>query len=173
MDGTPELLGEKYKPGESLSLSALQASIPTWTDSFFYKGIKYTYRMVGTDPKLGSKTTVIPTVILPMRFVFPDGSVFDASTDIVDGQTPVQGIMNSPIFQNYNFVIGGKSIGNTQYGDAFQRANFWDSVSGKSKNYHVLLGQPTVLPTQTITVPPGTWQLRGRSCHWSPVAADR
>ena len=82
--------------------------------------------------------------------------MFDASTDIIDGQTPVQGIINSPIFKNYNFVLGGKSIGNTQYGDAFQRANFWDSVTAKAKDYHVLLGQPTVLPTQTIIVPDGS-----------------
>ena len=76
-------------------------------------------------------------------------------TDQVDGQTAIQGILNSPIFKNYNFVSGGKNIGNTQYGDAFQRANFWDSVSGKAKNYHVLLGQPSVVPTQTIVVPDG------------------
>jgi len=111
--------------------------------------------MVGTDPKLGSKTTVIPTVIIPLRFVFPDGQVFDSSTDLIDGQTAVQGIVNSPIFKNYNFVLGGKSAGNTQYADAFQRANFWDSVGGKSRDYHVLLGQPTVAPTQTIVVPDG------------------
>jgi probable HAF family extracellular repeat protein len=111
--------------------------------------------MVGTDPKLGSKTTIIPTVIIPLRFVFPDGQVFDASSDLIDGQTPIQGIINSPIFKNYNFVLGGKSVGNTQYGDAFQRANFWDSVSTKAKDYHVLLGQPTVLPTHTIVVPDG------------------
>ena len=111
--------------------------------------------MVGTDPKLGSKTTVVPTVIIPLRFVFPDGQVFDASTDLVDGQTAIQGILKFTIFKNYNFVSGGKNIGNTQYGDAFQRANFWDSVSGKAKNYHVLLGQPSVVPTQTIVIPDG------------------
>jgi len=111
--------------------------------------------MVGTDPKLGSKTTVIPTLIIPLRFVFPDGQVFDSSTDLVDGQTPIQGIINSPIFKNYNFVLGGRNVGNTQYADAFQRANFWDSVGSKSRDYHVLLSQPTVLPTQTIIVPDG------------------
>jgi hypothetical protein len=111
--------------------------------------------MVGTDPKLGSKTTVIPTAIIPLRFVFPDGQVFDSGTDLVDGQTAIQGIINSPIFKNYNFVSGGKSVGNTQYADAFQRANFWDSVGSKSRDYHVLLSQPTVLPTQTIVVPDG------------------
>ena len=47
------------------------------------------------------------------------------TTDIVEGQTPIQGIINSPLFQNYNFnqnaaiYIGGSSaglvkVGNTQ-----------------------------------------------------------
>jgi hypothetical protein len=111
---------------------------------------------------------VIPTVLIPLRFVFADGNVFDASTDIIDGQTAIQGFVNSPIFQNYNFnnnqgtyFFGGMAglvkVGNTQYGDAFQRANFWDSVSTRAPNYHVLLGQPTVLPTQTINVPNGSF----------------
>lgn len=111
--------------------------------------------MVGTDPKRGSQTTVIPTVIVPLRFVFADGNVFDASTDLIDGQTSVQGMVNSPIFQNHNYVIGGTNVGNTQYGDAFQRANFWDSISDSASNYHVLLGAPNVIPVQTIIVPVG------------------
>jgi hypothetical protein len=132
-----------------------QNTIPHWSDSFVYNGLVYNYTMVGTDPNRGSATTVIPTVLIPIRFVFADGHVFDASTDIIDGQTPVQGIINSPIFQNYNFNSVGVNVGNTQWGDAFQRANFWDSVSTRSPNYHVLVGQPTVLPVQTINVPDG------------------
>jgi len=150
IDGTARLKDEKIDPD-----AANSAAIPHWSDSFTYQRLVYNYTMVGTDPKRGSATTVIPTVLIPLRFVFADGSVFDASTDLVDGQTPVQGIINSPIFQNYDFVAGGTHVGNTQYGDAFQRANFWDSVSTRSPNYHVLLGQPTVLPTQTINVPAG------------------
>jgi hypothetical protein len=155
MDGTHALLGRSAKDLTTSNTAQSQSLLPTWSDSFTYQGLTYKYTMVGTDPKLGSKTTVIPTVIIPLRFVFPDGQVFDASSDLIDGQTPVQGIINSPIFKNYNFVLGGKSVGNTQYADAFQRANFWDSVSGKARDYHVLLGQPAVAPTQTIVVPDG------------------
>jgi len=156
MDGTRSLLRPRsLKELTAPTLSTVQTALPTWSDSFTYQGLTYKYTMVGTDPKLGSKTTIIPTVIIPLRFVFPDGQVFDASTDLVDGQTSVQGVINSPIFKNYNFVLGGKSVGNTQYGDAFQRANFWDSVSTRAKDYHVLLSQPTVLATQTIVVPDG------------------
>lgn len=132
-------------------------TIPHWSDSFTYNGLVYNYTMVGTDPKRGSATTVVPTVLIPLRFIFADGNVFDATTDIVEGQTPVQGIINSPIFQNYDFNRTGVNVGNTQWGDAFQRANFWNSVSTRSPNYHVLLEQPTVLPVQTVNVPYGSF----------------
>jgi hypothetical protein len=128
-------------------------TIPYWSDSFDYQGLAFKYSMVGTDPRRGSRTTVVPTELIPLRFVFADGSVFDASQDLIDGQTAIQGIANSPLFKHYDFVAGGMNVGDTQYGDAFQRANFWDSVSTRSPNYHVLLGAPTVLPTQTIAVP--------------------
>ena len=128
-------------------------TVPYWSDSFSYQGFTYKYSMVGTDPKRGSATTTIPTVIIPMRFVFENGLVFDAATDLIDGQTSIQGIINSPLFQNYDFTPGGTDVGNTQYGDAFQRANFWDSVSKRSPDYHVLLGQPTIAPSYQLFVP--------------------
>ena len=133
------------------------STVPHWSDSFTYNGLVYKYTMVGTDPKTSSATTVIPTVLIPLRFVLADGNVFDATTDIVNGQTPIQGIINSPIFQNYNFNNTSAKVGNTQFGDAFQRANFWNSVSTKSPNYHVILGQPRVAPAQTINVPYGSF----------------
>src|SRR5262249_19799340 len=74
-------------------------TIPYWSDSFSYQGFTYKYSMVGTDPKRGSATTIVPTVVIPMRFVFENGLVFDASADNIDGQTSVQGIINSPVFQ--------------------------------------------------------------------------
>ena len=139
--------------GDQVGPDSGRNTIPFWSDSFQYQGLEFSYKVVGTDPTKGSATTIVPTSIIPLRFVFADGTVFDASTDIVDGQTAVTGMINSPVFQNYNFSFGGTPVGNTQYGDAFQRANFWNSVSSRSRDYHVLLGQPNVLPTQTIVVP--------------------
>jgi hypothetical protein len=148
LDGTGKMKHEKVDPDrEKLT------TIPHWTGEFSYHGITYPYTMVGTDPGKGSATTVVPTVIIPLRFVFADGRVVDSSTDLVDGQTAIQGIINSPIFQPYPFFCGGINVGNTQWGDAGQCANFWNYVSTRSRDYHVLLGQPTVLPVQTINVP--------------------
>src|ERR1035441_9478024 len=50
------------------------------------------------------------------------------------------------------YVQGGVNVGTTQYIDAFQRANFWGTVSS-NPNYHLLLGGPTVLAEQTLSPP--------------------
>ena len=50
-----------------------------------------------------------------------------------------------------DFVQGGVDLGKTQYIDAYQRGNFWKFVKTNS-NYHVLLGNVSVLPEQTINV---------------------
>ncbi len=154
-DDKSEIMRQKADRAEHRKNAAPLSTIPYWSGSLTYHGLEYNYDMVGTDPKRGSATTTVPTVLIPLRFVFPDGNVFDATTDLIDGQTPIQGMVNSPVFQNHNYVIGGTSIGNTQYGDAFQRANFWDSVSDESGNYHVLLAAPDGMPVQTIIVPAG------------------
>jgi len=133
-------------------------TVPYWTGSYRYRGITYRYSMVGTDPRRGSATTLVPTVVIPLRFAFADGSVFDAQNDLIDGATSVQAILQSPIFQPTHFVTGGVDVGFTQYGDAFQRANFWNEVSHEARGYHVLLGAPVVTPVQTINVPNGKFK---------------
>lgn len=115
-------------------------TIPYFTDSFSYNGTVYPYYMVGTDPRTSNTTTTVPTVIVPLRFVFADGSV----SDVGDA---VQQVLASPLFQPAPFQSG-----DTQYGDAVRRAMFWQYDSGSAR-YHVLLGRPLVLPTVTLNVP--------------------
>jgi hypothetical protein len=128
--------------------------LPHWSGSFQSQGVVYPFTVLGQDPSLGA-TTVIPTVIIPYRLVLPDGGVFDASTDIIDGVTPVAGVVNSPLFQSVPWSAGSTQLGNTQFGDAAMRANFWSSIPGDRSGYHVLLAQPFVAPVQVIAVPPG------------------
>jgi hypothetical protein len=116
--------------------------LPTWTGSFASSGNAYPYTMVGTDPAAGSATTRIPTEILPLRLTFSGGIT-------LDGTDTVQGIHLSPIFKMADYRSG-----RSQYGDAMQRASFWDKVSTVSPGYHVLLSQPKVLDTVSIDVPP-------------------
>ena len=134
------------------------STIPHWSDSYTYQGLTYKYTMVGTDPKKGSATTTIPTVIITLRFIFPAGTtsespafgVTDTEVSIGLEAGAVDKIVNSPIFRSHDFKVGGVSVGNTQYGDAFQRANFWGSVANGSHDYHVLLGQPIILPIDVV-----------------------
>src|SRR5208283_1712135 len=53
----------------------------------------------------------------------------------------VDQLVASPIFQSYSWTVGGTALGDTQYVDAFQRANWWTYVSTLSPDYHVMLGQ--------------------------------
>jgi hypothetical protein len=129
-------------------------AIPHWTSSFQTQGAQYPFTVVGSDPSQGA-TTTIPTVIIPYRLVFSDGGVFDATTDLIDGVTPLAGVVNSPLFKPVPWNAGTTQLGTTQFGDATMRANFWSSIPGDRSGYHVLLSTPTVLPVQVIQVPAG------------------
>ena len=118
---------------------------------------KITFTMVGTDPTKTNITTTIPVVIVPIKLVYgkTNGNMtFDPMKKLSNGKTIVQNTIASPMFNpGLNFTQGGTNLGTTQYIDAYQRGNFWSTVGTKNKNYHVLLGTPTVLTEQSITVP--------------------
>jgi hypothetical protein len=114
-------------------------TIPTWSGSFTRNATTYHYKMVGTNPAAGSKTTTIPTEILPLKVVMSDGVTVTGSASKLKA---------SPIFSNAAFTSG-----TTQLGDAMQRSAFWSTVSRTAPNWHLLLGTPKVLPTVTINVP--------------------
>jgi hypothetical protein len=118
--------------------------LASWSSTFSSEGKTWSYSMVGTDPSKGSATTTIPVTIVPIKMVFSNGKTFD-------GTSQVPATTNSPIFKNASFISG-----NTQYGDAVARAEFWNSVSKTSKNYHVLLGTPTIAKTVTMNIPSGS-----------------
>jgi len=105
------------------------------------------FNIVGLDPSQGASTTTIPTVIVPLRFVFPG-----AGSPTLDGTNVVAAVENSPIFQNADYKSGPIDLGVTQYGDAVLRGEFWN-LPAFSQDYHVLLGEPSVTPTITISVP--------------------
>jgi hypothetical protein len=112
-------------------------------------GRQLPFQIVGTDPSLGANTTTVPTVLVPLKFVFPN-----TGNPSLDGTNVIALNMNSPIFLTADYTVGGTDLGVTQYGDALQRAEFWN-LPGFAQNYHVLLGAPTVAPTVTINIPSG------------------
>ncbi|HJT59343.1 MAG TPA: hypothetical protein VJ761_22740, partial [Ktedonobacteraceae bacterium] len=118
-----------------------QSGLTTFTSTFKSEGRTWTYTMMGTDPTKGSATTTTPVTIVPLLMKFSNGKKFN-------GTQQATVLSNSPLFQNAPF-----SSGTTQYGDAIQRAEFWNSVNTKSPDYHVLLGTPTITKAVTLNIP--------------------
>lgn len=116
-------------------------TIPFWSSSFTANGITYPFQMVGTDPALNLKKTRIKTEIIPLKLTFANGVT-------LDGTSKVRATLKSPLFKDTTFASG-----KVQFGDAMQRAQFWNIVSTKSPNYHVILSKPHILPTISLTVP--------------------
>lgn len=133
--------------------AAALVGLPLFSSTVTFQTIKYTYRMVGTNPKLGSATTTVPTVIIPIAFKFSDGTLLDPTHTVCGGtKTALALTKASPVYQKHAYTLGGTSIGTTQFVDAFQRANFWKFVSTTSPNYHVLLSTTTAA-RKVLTVP--------------------
>jgi hypothetical protein len=63
--------------------------------------------------------------------------------------------VQSPVFQNHHWVWGGTDLGDTQYPDAFQRANFWNATGKDPGNYHLHL-DTQALPPLVIDFPVGS-----------------
>jgi len=141
-------------------------NLPLWQYSTTspVDGNTYTGWMVGRSPYAhGMRTTNIQTFIVPVIVNVSDGlgGSFDptlADGTCLGGNVPLTLFQQSPILNNSSFSFGPTNVGTTQYPDAFQRGNFWNSpanVAATGGSYHTLLTNPTTLPTQTITIPKG------------------
>ncbi|MFO1417074.1 MAG: hypothetical protein U1E83_00250 [Methylotetracoccus sp.] len=165
--GVPKLRGYTVvRPMTADSEAAMRESaagastVPFWTYSVTPKvdGKTYTGRIVGTNPfRKGAGTTSIPTELIPIIIKISDSNgtiVYDPSKpdQSCAGGVPSTLAAQSPIFTDHPFVFGGNDMGNTQYVDAFQRANFWKAVSTVSPGYHTRLALKT-LKAITVTVP--------------------
>jgi hypothetical protein len=157
----------KFTTDQSVNnFSADAKTIPFFRAQFTdpANGVMYAYTMVGTNPAAGNATTEIPTVIIPMSFAFVASS---AANNVLDGSSRVSLTVQSPVFQNADIGLAAGSASAppagvapnprvvnepsdiTQLGDAIYRAQWHKTGSG----YHVRLGQPTILPTASFTVP--------------------
>lgn len=144
-------------PGKTLGtpINGAGTPLPTWNGSYVYKGTTYNYNMVGVAPSTNSSST-IEAIIIPLKIIITKGTkttTFDPQHVLSNGKTVINNIIASPIFDaTTNYTQGGVNLGTTQYIDAFQRGNFWGTVS-TNPNYHLLLSKPKVAPEQTLNVP--------------------
>jgi hypothetical protein len=136
------------------SIEAASSTLPTWNGSFTYSGKNYSYNMVGSAPSANTSTTV-QVEIIPVKIVITNRrgvkTTYDPTHTVSNGKTVTANTVASPIFTNMAFTSGGVSMGTTQYIDAYQRANFWSTVSSHT-NSHIILA-PTTLGEVTLSPP--------------------
>ncbi len=116
---------------------------PMFNGSFTFNGQVFPFTMVGSDPALGSKTSHVKTILIPVSTHFPDQNITLFNKQDADK------LIDSPIFSRNHVVVGDK----TQFTDSLQRNQFHNFVSTVSPNYHVLLDQPNVRPTLKLELP--------------------
>jgi hypothetical protein len=125
-----------------------QRGLPTFSGSFTTGGITYPYTMLGAAPATG-RTTRLKTVVVPLRMVFTG---FDQNATF-EPDFAVRNMIRSPMYDEANFLNG-----RGQFGDQFQRAEFWNQMD-PAHRWHTLLAPPDVSRKFTITVTPDTGSL--------------
>jgi chitinase len=134
-----------------------QGTVPT----FAQKHGAATLTFAGGDPAKGG-TTTIPTVIAPVRLEFASKMVAGKQF-AMDAAGDVAAIERSPVFAKFSY---GKDSA-MQYADAMLRATF-----AKNKDWHTVLGKPTVKPV-TVIVPAGYgYVLTSKSTGTSAAIVD-
>ena len=136
-------------------------------------GLNHVGAMVGTNPFTGKETSRIPVVIVPMIITTHtiatglSGPIFStAAGDATQNSgvpqstcltppnnVPSTLIQQSPIFQRAPFTFGGVFMGNTQYIDANQRAEFYQALGQDPDDYHVLFSPVSIVSPVTVDVP--------------------
>ncbi len=116
-----------------------QGTVPT----FRYNADHHPVTLPGRTPAQGG-TTVIPTVLVPVRLQF-DSKMVAGQPFPLDAAQDVPRVLRSPVFSTVSFGAEGA----TQYADAMLRA-----TAGTGTGWHTLLGQPEVHPV-TVELPVG------------------
>lgn len=140
--------------------------------------------LVGSNPFFGEgggnttsvKTFIVP-VVIKVHQVATDFSV-DANGNLIltgiknqdatydptrpapaclgpKNNVPFTLAVQSPVFENHHWVWGGTDLGDAQYNEAFQRANFWRASGEDPGSYGIHLNAQT-LPPVVIDFPKGT-----------------
>ncbi|MDQ2818628.1 MAG: hypothetical protein M3T49_10555 [Candidatus Eremiobacteraeota bacterium] len=128
-------------------------------------GQTYPFEMVGSNPITQRRSTAVAYVPLLLRFHFPDGTILDPSkAGCNDYYSVADRFFGSPLFEDRDWSSNGVYVGNTQYEDAFQRANFWKYVQGS--DFHVLL-RAAAKPRLIDVMAPADSQTFGGVCAGS------
>jgi hypothetical protein len=138
-------------PNEQISALTTATPLPLWTYSVTgYDNGTYSGTAIGRSPySRGKATTTIPLQVIPLIITINNGAGNNVTYDptapdscVTGGLTDVSVITGSPIFTNNTWTMNGVNVGNTQYIDAFQRAQYWSLVAGSP--YHLIFNESTL-----------------------------
>jgi hypothetical protein len=158
--------------------SGVGPTLPLWTFRVRSSrdGNSFSGAMVGQSPFNSPGTTRVPTKVIPLIIktqnvgvsldangiitTKPGDTTFDPTKAdskntclSAPNNIPTRLVGESPIFTPTRFVFGSTYVGNTQYNDAFQRANFWKVIGPNRDEFHVLLDPVEILDPITVEVP--------------------
>jgi hypothetical protein len=145
------VVGIPGDPGAQKARAA--AGLPAFSRYLVVNGVRYNFTLVGRDVFAArAKNVVVPVKIIPVRFVFPDGTTLDPTepTPGCDGGgVPLDLTLQSPLFANYNYGDGPR-----QFYEFVRRIEFWPYTGGGrvNPNYSVRLA-PSALPVLSINLP--------------------
>ncbi len=125
-------------------------SFPTWQGSFNYQGVNYPFTMAGRSPRRGGETR-LDTSIIFLNFKFEEFVDAQGNDIVLDTSSIMQDVVGSP-----NFVATDYTDGTGQFGDAVQRASFFNVAR---PSWHTTLKPPRMLKSVTILVPFGQSQV--------------
>ena len=133
------------------------------------EGTNYTGVMVGRSPFSTNTSTTTTVYVVPLITTI-GSATFDPTVadSCIGGKVPLTVLKNSPMVKaSHDFHINGVDVGKAQYGDAFQRANFWSFVSAFGGTYHNKL-KYVFLPAVTFTPDPSVSTLYSTGNPCSP-----
>lgn len=134
-------------------------SVQTFSSSFTFQGQVFPYTMVGRPPQAGN-TTKLPSAYVPISLMFDEFVDANGNNIVLDAAAISDEILRSPNFERAQYTVG-----NTQFGDAVQRAEFFN-VMKKSNggnpddfdggSWHTIIETPRMLTPVTVEVPVGS-----------------
>jgi hypothetical protein len=125
-------------------------TFPTWQGSFNSQGVNYPFTMAGRSPRRGGETR-LDTSIIFLNFKFDEFVDAQGNDIVLDTSSIMQDVLGSP-----NFVATDYTDGTGQFGDAVQRASFFNVAR---PSWHTTLKPPRMLKSVTILVPIGQSQM--------------
>ncbi len=151
------------------AVSTTPSTVPLWkytTTASRNNGKTYSGTMVGRSPFFhGARTTNVNTILVPVTVTIVDRqknrTTFDPTQPdpacLPNGTlSPAALLQQSPLLTATNFTMNGVTEEESQYVDAFQRANFFEAISQTGNRYHTRLNLLNTVPVSiTISAPSG------------------